>query len=63
MAQAYVAATHDDISEQFRKALDLSAFKAKIVGNDPDRDWAWRNLFIGEAADRAFDIARGAVGG
>ena len=63
MAQAYVAATHDDISDQFKKTLDLSAFKAKIVGNDPDRDWAWRNFFIGVAADRAFDIARGAVGG
>jgi cyclase len=63
MTQADVAATRDDISEQFKKTLDLSSFKAKIVGNDPDLDWAWRNLFIGEAADRAFDIARGAVGG
>jgi len=63
MAQAYAAATHDDISAQFKKSLDLSSFKAKIVGNDPDLDWAWRNLFIGDAADRAFDIARGAVGG
>jgi cyclase len=63
MAQAYVAATHDDISEQFKKTLDLSAFKAKIVGDDPDRDWAWRNFFIEPAADRAFDIARGGVGG
>jgi len=63
MAQADVAAIRDDTSEQFKKTLDLSAFKAKIVGNDPDRDWAWRNFFIGPAADRAFDIARGAVGG
>jgi cyclase len=63
MAQADVAATHDDTSDQFKKTLDLSAFKAKIVGNDPDRDWAWRNFFIGEAADRAFDIARGGIGG
>jgi cyclase len=63
MAQADVAATHADTSEQFKKTVDLSAFKAKIVGNDPDKDWAWRNFFIGVAADRAFDIARGAVGG
>jgi cyclase len=63
MAQADVAATHDDISDQFKKTLDLSAFKAKIVGNDPARDWAWRNFFIGPAAERAFDIARGGVGG
>jgi glyoxylase-like metal-dependent hydrolase (beta-lactamase superfamily II) len=63
MTQAYAAAARDDTSEQFRKTLDLSAFKAKIVGNDPDRDWTWRNFFIGVAADRAFDIARGAVGG
>ncbi len=63
MAQAYLAATHDDISGQFKKTLDLSAFKTKIVGNDPDRDWAWRNFFIDLAADRAFDIARGAIGG
>jgi hypothetical protein len=63
MAQAYVAAARDDTSEQFKKTLDLSAFKAKIVGDDPDRDWTWRNFFIGLAADRAFDIARGSVGG
>jgi len=63
MAQADVAVIRDDTSEQFKKTLDLSAFKAKIVGNDPDRDWAWRNFFIGPAADRAFDIARGGVGG
>jgi len=63
MAQADVAATRDDTSEQFKKTLDLAAFKAKIVGDDPDKDWAWRNFFIGVAADRAFDIARGAVGG
>jgi cyclase len=63
MAQAYVAATRNDISEQFKKTLDLSSFKAKIVGDDPDKDWTWRNFFIGPAADRAFDIARGAVGG
>jgi len=63
MAQAYVAATHDDTSEQFKKTLDLASFKAKVVGNDPDRDWAWRNFFIGDIAERAFDIARGAVGG
>ena len=63
MAQADVAAARDDTSEQFKKTLDLSSFKAKIVGDDPDKDWAWRNFFIGVAADRAFDIARGAVGG
>ena len=63
MAQADVAATHDDTSGQFEKTLDLSSFKAKFVGDDLDRDWAWRNFFIGVAADRAFDIARGAVGG
>jgi hypothetical protein len=63
MAQADVAATHDDISDQFKKTLDLSAFKAKIVGNDPARDWTWRNFFIGPAAERAFDIARGGAGG
>jgi glyoxylase-like metal-dependent hydrolase (beta-lactamase superfamily II) len=63
MAQAYVAATRDDSSEQFKKTLDLSSFKSKIVGSDPDKDWTWRNFFIGVAADRAFDIARGAVGG
>jgi len=63
MAQADVAATHDDTSEQFKKTLDLSSFKTKIVGDDPDKDWAWRNFFIGVAAERAFDIARGAVGG
>jgi len=63
MAQAHAAATRDDISAQFKKSLDLSSFKAKIVGNDPDPDWARRNFFIGDAADRAFDIARGGVGG
>ena len=63
MAQADVAASRNDISDQFQKTLDLSPFKAQIVGSDPDRDWAWRNFFIGPAAERAFDIARGAVGG
>jgi cyclase len=63
MAQADVAATRNDIADQFKKTLDLSAFKAKIVGDDPALDWTWRNFFIGPAADRAFDIARGAVGG
>ena len=63
MAQADVAASRDDTSEQFKKTLDLSSFKAKIVGDDPDKDWAWRNFFIDVAADRAFDIARGSVGG
>ncbi len=63
MAQANVAASRDDVSDQFKKTLDLSQFKAKIVGDDPDKDWAWRNFFIGVAAERAFDIARGSVGG
>jgi hypothetical protein len=63
MAQADVAVARGDTSEQFKKTLDLSSFKARIVGDDPDKDWAWRNFFIEVAAERAFDIARGAVGG
>ncbi len=61
MTQAYRAAGQSLTVDQFKKTVDLHTFEKKLVGDDPQRKWAWDNYFYDQAVKRAFDIARGAV--
>ena len=60
MTQAYRSVAHGETADQFKKTVDLRDFEKKIVGDDPEKKWAWDNYFYGPAVIRAFDIARGA---
>lgn len=59
MKQAYQAAAVDASVDQFKKTVDLSDFKKTLVGDDPDKKWAWDNYFYDPAVTRAFAIAQG----
>jgi cyclase len=62
MAQAVAAVRAGLTLEAFKKALDLSAFEARFVHNDPELKWAWDNYFIGTGnalAAQAYGRARG----
>ena len=61
ITQADRAAGDGATVDQFKKTVDLSDFEKKIVGDDPDKKWAWDNYFYDSAVTRAFDIARGAL--
>ena len=61
MEQAYRAAVQDQTVDEFKKTVDLSPFKTKLVGDDPEKQWGWDNYFYDTAVERAFDIARGAL--
>ncbi len=57
--QAAKAVAQHHSAEQFKKELDLSAFKAAMVGDDPEKQWGWDNYFLDGAAERAWGIAHG----
>jgi cyclase len=62
MAQAVAAVRAGLTLEAFKKALDLSAFEARFVHDDPELKWAWDNYFIGTGnalAVQAYGRARG----
>jgi len=59
MAQAERAVLQHHSVEEFRKELDLSTFKAAMVGDDPEKQWGWDNYFLDGAAERAWAIAHG----
>lgn len=61
MTQADKAVGEGASVDQFKKTADLSDFEKKIVGDDPNKKWAWDNYFYDSAVTRAFDIARGAL--
>jgi cyclase len=59
MAQAEAAVRKHHSAEEFAKELDLSAFKAAMVGDDPEKQWGWDNYFIDGAPAQAWAIAHG----
>jgi glyoxylase-like metal-dependent hydrolase (beta-lactamase superfamily II) len=59
MDQAERAVLKHHSVEEFKKELDLSSFKAAMVGDDPEKQWGWDNYFLDGAAERAWAIAHG----
>ena len=45
--------------EEFQAGIDLEAFRVKFAGDDPDRNWAWKNYFLDPALPVAYDLAGG----
>jgi cyclase len=61
MAQAEAAVRKRLSLDEFKKAVNLSSFQAKLVGNDADKKWAWDTYFYDSAVERAFRIADGEI--
>lgn len=59
MKQAEEAARRGMTLEEFKRALDLKEFEAKLVGKDPELKWGWDNYFMDGAPERAFAISKG----
>lgn len=62
--QAVAAVNQGRSFEEFKKALNLSAFEAKFTNGDPELEWGWNNYFNnrnGALAARAYRTAYGAL--
>lgn len=59
LKQAADAVANRRSVEQFTAEIDLEEFREKIAGDDPDRNWAWKNYFLGPALPVAFALEAG----
>jgi cyclase len=62
MDQAVNAVSQRRSLEDFKQALDLSVFEAKLVHDDPELKWGWDNYFYGKTGAlpaRAYRIVHG----